>query len=122
MNYSDQTVEIFNHMDNGLSCEQARTLVKPNKSVTVDADYKLKANYKKWALTNPKRVKKASNIYDRVLSGKPLVDKSGDKPTNTMILSVAKEILDRQYPKVTINQNLNVNVDLSPIDLESYRN
>ena len=107
-------------MDNGLSSEQARTLVKGSKPITKDGLVKINQKYNKWALTNPKRVKKASKIVDNVLSGKPLV-KDGDKPTNNQILKVVQDIQDRVEPKITRQENLNINVDLSPIDLSKYK-
>lgn len=119
--YHPATIEMFEHIERGLSPEQARTLVKPDSKVSKQADYKLEKKYKQWSLTQPNKVKKASTIYDRALAGKPLTRNSDEKPSNSQVLAVAKEILDRQYPKVTVNQNLNINADLSPVDLEKYR-
>jgi hypothetical protein len=105
-----------------LSAQDARTLVKPDKKVTRDADAKLMQKYKQWSLTHPKRVKKASKVYDNCLAGKPLTPNSEDIPSNSQVLAVAKDILERQEPKVTRTENLSVSVDLTPVDLDRYRN
>lgn len=118
--YQDKTLEMFQLMDKGLSVEQARTLVKPDMKVSKQADYKLEQKYKQYALTHPNRVRKASKLYDNILSGKPTM-KDGDKPNINQQLTVAKEILDRAYPKITRNENLNINANLDVVDLEKYR-
>jgi hypothetical protein len=115
------TLQMFEMMDKGLSAADARKLVKPDKKVTRQADYLLAQKYKQWSLTHPKRVQKASKVYDNALAGKPLTANTDDKPTNQQILGVAKDILERQEPKVTRTENLNVSVDLSPVDLSKYR-
>ena len=107
-------------MEQGLTAEQARKLVKPEQNVTAQANWKLEQMFKEFSLTHPDRVQKAASVYDKALSGKPLYPK-GEKPSNSQVLQVAKEILDRQYPKVSVSQNLNINSNLAPIDLEKYR-
>jgi hypothetical protein len=120
-NYSKGTLEVFGLMDKGLSIKDARTLAQPNKTVGDNANHKMVAKYKQWSMTHPKRIKKAVKVYDNALSGNKLTPNSTDKPSNSQVLAVAREILDRQEPKVTINQNLSVSVDLTPVDLERYR-
>ena len=66
-------------------------------------------------------MRKASNIIDNILNGKPLVKDSEETASCTQVIGVVKEILDRQYPKITMNQNMSINVDLSPVDLDKYR-
>ena len=119
--YSEKTIEIFNHMDKGLTAEQARMLVKGDKPITSDGLAKIQQKYKQHSLTHPKRIKKAAKAYDNVLSGKP-VYKDGDKPNINQVLTVAKEILDRAEPKIVKSENLSVSIDLSPVDLNKYRN
>jgi hypothetical protein len=119
--YNDKTIEMFGLMDKGLSLSDARTLVKPTQTAGKQADYKMQAKYKQWSMTHPKRIKKAVKVYDNALSGNKLTPNSTDNPSNSQVLAVAREILDRQEPKVTINQNLSVSVDLTPVDLERYR-
>ena len=120
-NYTKGTLKMFELMDKGLSPQDARKLVKPDKKVTRDADQKLMQKYKQWSLTHPKRVKKASKVYDLALSGKPLTPNTEEVPSNHQILAVAKDILDRQEPKVTRNESVSISVDLTPVDLEKYR-
>ena len=120
--YTKGTLDMFELLDKGLSPQDARKLVKPDKKVTRDADQKLMQKYKQWSLTHPKRVKKASKIYDNALSGKPLTPNSEDLPSNTQVLAVAKDILERQEPKITRTENLSVSVDLAPVDLSKYLN
>ena len=119
--YSDKTLQVFELLDKGLDIKDARTLVKPDKKVGRDADYKLMQKFKQWSLTNPKRVQKASKVYDNALNGKPLTKNTDEIPSNHQILSVAKDILDRQEPKTTRQENVSISVDLTPVDLERYR-
>jgi hypothetical protein len=119
--YTKGTLEMIELIDKGLSAQDARTLVKPHIKGGRDADYKLMQKHKQWALTHPKRVQKASKVYDNALAGRLLTKNSEQLPSNTQVLAVAREILDRQEPKVTVNQNLNVSIDLTPVDLDKYR-
>ena len=119
--YTKGTLEMFDLIDKGLSVSDARTLVKPDKTVGRDADYKLMQKFKQWSLTNPKRVQKASKVYDNALNGKPLTKNTDEIPSNHQILAVAKDILDRQEPKTTRNESVSISVDLTPVDLERYR-
>ena len=119
--HQQSTQEMFQLMDKGLTAEQARAVVLPHKPVSKQGNYLLERKYKEYALTNPRKVKKASRIYENALDGKPLTPNSDEKPSDSQVLAVAKEVMDRAYPKITINQNLNINADLSPVDLEKYR-
>ena len=118
----DATKEMFDYMDKGLTAKEARAVVKPQQVATRQADYKLQQKYTQYSLTAPKIVQQASKVYENALKGKKLTRNSDDKPSNSQVLQVAKEVMDRQHPKVTINQNLNVNVDLDPVDLADYLN
>ena len=96
--------------------------MKKFKTRKPDARAKIMQKYREYSLTTPDIVRHASKVYENALKGKKLTRNSDEKPSNNHVLQVAKEVMDRQHPKVTLNQNINVNVELSPIDLEVYRN
>ena len=120
--HHQSTVEMFELMDKGLTSQEARKVVLPHKPVSKQGDYLLQQKHKQYSLTQPKIVRKAAKVYQNALDGKPLTKNSADKPNNTHILQVAKEVMDRVEPKITRNENLSINIDLSPVDLNSYLN
>lgn len=115
-----KTLEIYDLLDKGLTVEQAHAVVKPGRNLSRSGMNNIKSKWLQYSLTQPRNVQRASKVYDNALLGKPLTKNSEGKPTDTIVMQVAKEVMDRQHPKVTINQNLNVNIDLAPIDLDSY--
>lgn len=115
----DKTQQIFSYLDKGLTMEEARQLVEPGKEVSRQADYKLSKKYAAYSLTNPKRAKKAALTVDKILQGKTIGD--AKQPNTSDILKAAEMILDRTDPKVTLNHNINENISLSPVNLDSYR-
>jgi predicted transcriptional regulator len=72
---------------------------------------------------NVKRLKKAVQAHDKILKSfadndiNKLPDKLKISDVNTCI----DRVLDRHEPKVNRNENLNLNVDLSPVDLAEFR-
>ena len=74
-----------------------------------------------YSLTNPKRVKSATLALDKILKGEYLDKDKTIKPNSSTIIKAIEMIKDREEPKITINQNLNVSLDLSPVSLDKYR-
>jgi hypothetical protein len=77
-----------------------------------------------WDMVSQKRVKAAVQLHDRILSvglGKlppdsiPFALKGSD--VNTRIDSV----IDRASPKVQHNLNINLDVDIDPVDLDRFK-
>jgi hypothetical protein len=89
----------------------------------------------KLSLTHPKMVKSAARVIKDVLDLKPIeiertsVTKSGQVveytdniyPTHTNALTAAAMVYDRVEPAIKQTANLNINCDISPVDLEAYR-
>jgi predicted transcriptional regulator len=73
---------------------------------------------------NIKRLKKAVSAHDKIVKTflesdiNNLPDKLKLSDVNTCI----DRVLDRSDPKVSQNMNLNINANISPIDLGKYRN
>lgn len=82
--------------------------------------YQVSANLKKYGLTNKKMVKSASQVVKNVLDGKPWG--SVDKIKDSTALTAAQMVFDRVEPAVKQSMNLNINADISPVDLSAYLN
>ena len=119
-NIQSSTLDIFKYLDKGLSIEEAYKLVKPDRELTRQAKHELCKKHELYSLQNPKRVKKAALAIDKTLSGQIVGD--AKQPNASDILTAAKMVLDRAEPVINVNQNLNVNVDISPINLDKYKN
>jgi hypothetical protein len=118
---TDKTREIIELVSNGISIEKAYKLVKPERELTRKVKHDISEKVAQYSVLNPKRVKKASSVIDKILNGQTL-DKDGlIKPKSSDVVRIIEMIVDRNEPKVTINQNMNMNIDLSPVDLERYR-
>jgi hypothetical protein len=72
------------------------------------------------SLSAPSTVNSAVRTIKNLASGKA-ARPGQDAPPPSVTLAAAKEITDRAEPKVTMNQNLNINVDISPVDLSKYK-
>lgn len=114
-----KTLEVFKYMDRGLSINEAYKLVKPEKELSRQGAYELKKKHEQYSLLNPKRVKKAALAIDKTLNGRAIGDAA--PPKHSDVLNAARQVLDRAEPIVTVNQNFNVNADISPVNLDSYR-
>ena len=78
----------------------------------------IKKNLKKFDLRDEKLVRKAHKAINLLVQGKTFNDIKHVKDSTT--LAAANMIYDRYQPKVTINNNLNVNTDISPVNLMDY--
>lgn len=106
---------------------------KPPESRTVT---RVKNNIEKYRLTHPRMVKLARNVVLNTLKGESReilqkkMSKNGEvvefteqiSPTVSNQLDAAKMVYDRAEPTVHQNVNLNLNAELSPVDLEKYKN
>ncbi len=70
------------------------------------------------SLTAPSAVNSAVRTIKRFAKGQAV---NGLEPPPSVTLAAAKEITDRAEPKVNLNQNMNINVDISPVDLSKYK-
>ena len=81
---------------------------------------RMESRRKVLSLTEPRAVNSAVRTIKKLAAGKA-VTKDGLEPPPSVTLAAAKEITDRAEPKVTMNQNLNLNVPISPVDLSKYK-
>lgn len=121
-------------MDSGMDAKTALQIVNNTDKPAKATIYSLKAKYKKYSLTHPRTVKAASSQIKRILSGEAReieqqkVTKDGQvvnyteviAPSDTNILAAASLVYDRYEP--VIKQGVQVNVDISAINLDDYRN
>lgn len=101
--------------ENGVSTAEAGKILG-YKGTTA---FTVKTKINKLSLTNGKMVKSASKVIKNILDGNTWGSVKEIKDSTT--LQAAQMVYDRFEPKVTRNENLNVNVDLNPIDLTSFR-
>lgn len=118
-------------IDNGVSTLDAGKAV----GYKGNTPYNIKTKINKLSLTHPKMVKSAARVIKDVLDLKPIeiertsVTKTGQVveytdniyPTHTNALTAAAMVYDRVEPAIKQTANLNINCDISPVDLEAYR-
>lgn len=106
--------------------EKALSLAKDFETMKVPKGEKIK----KKTLCKPAVVKKAHKAVLDTLEMKPIKRTKKVKgviveeeilPTHTNRLQAAQLVLDRVEPVVQRHENVNVNLDFSPIDLSQYR-
>jgi hypothetical protein len=133
---SHKTVQALNlAVNHGVEPKEAYILANgkaPSRATLTD----FKRKVSKFSLQAPGMVKLAHQAVKDVLDGKEArydavkVFSNGKKvkyqevmiPTHTNRLAAAAMIYDRTDPLVRRSENLNVNVDCSPVDLSKYRN
>lgn len=115
---TDRTKKVFQYMEMGLSTKEAYQLVKPGKDITRQHEHRLQKMFEKYSLSSPKFAKLANKAIEDTLAMREI---SGQKPTVSNRLAAASMVLDRIDPIINKNMNVNVNMDVSPVDLTKYR-
>lgn len=100
---------------NGLSVKNAAESVGYNPKYAYTIDKKVG----KYDLTDSKLVSQAHKVVKNIMKGKTWG--SIETIKDSTALAAAESILDRHQPKVKQSMNLNVNADISPVDLSKYR-
>ena len=115
-----ETEAICTLVNTGMDVEDAYKMIKPKKELTRANKHELKRKANALALQDPKRVKAAQKAIDQILAGKVVGDA---KTVNTSdILAAVKMVADRVDPIVNQSLNINVNAEISPVDLSAYLN
>ncbi|MFA5340559.1 MAG: hypothetical protein WC332_02165 [Clostridia bacterium] len=113
-----KTIQAMQYVDAGLTPRQALQAVNLKSNISNQAISKFNAKYKKYSLTTPKMQKLASKALQDCLSDKPI---NGEiLPSYTNKIAAASMVYDRIEP--VIRQNLNINVDVHPVDLSRWSN
>lgn len=99
--------------------EQGISIPDAAKMVGIHKDYAYHIN-KKLSLTSKKMVLLAHKATKNLLQGKGVG--TCDKVKDSTILDAAKMVYDRVEPAVKQSMNLNINSDISPVDLSKYLN
>jgi hypothetical protein len=130
--YLQKTLDAIKLVDMGIEPKQALQLTNFKKDITAQAVHKFKKKYNKYSLTAPKIQKLAHNAITDCLSDAPIIQKRKDKqgneiveeipPTWTNKIAAASMVYDRVEPAIRQNANLNLNVDVHPVDLSLYLN
>ena len=91
-------------------------------SVGYDSNYgyQLEHKLKKFRIKgNEKLLRKASRALNKLVVGERFGDIKEIK--DSTVLAAAKEIYDRHEPVVKQSLNLNLNADISPVDISKYK-
>lgn len=129
-----KTLDAIQIVESGISPQKALQLVNNGRKVSDTSVSTFKAKLKKHSLTQPKVVKLAHKALIDCLKGETSsytaekVTKDGDvvtyqeviAPTITNKVAAASLVYDRYEPAV--RQNLNINVDVHPVDLSQFSN
>jgi hypothetical protein len=101
--------------ENGMKTQDAAKVIgyKPFSA------YNVESKLKRLKLSEPKIVKDAHKVIKNILQGKTWGDVTQIKDSSALM--AANMVYDRFDPKVTQNLNINLNADISPIDLEQWR-
>jgi len=78
---------------------------------------RLEKTVEKWSLKHPDSLRSASKTIQSFAKGH---DVNGVKPKDSTVLAAAQRIVDATDPVVKRSENLNVNVEMHPVDLEKY--
>jgi len=116
-----------------LHAKDAYKLVKGRDDISIVSQSRLRAKYKQWSLTSPQMQKLAHHAIKDTLKLKPLqISKGKDAdgkeiieeiyPSHTNRIAAAAMVADRVEPVVRQNLNVNANIDISPVNLDNYRN
>jgi len=112
---------VVNH---GVEPKEALILATGNTTPTPKTVIEFKEKVRKYSLSRPSMVKKAFSAVQETLDMKPILTADGKEifPSHTNRLAAAAMVADRVEPMVRQNVNLNINADISPVDLDRYRN
>jgi hypothetical protein len=113
-----KTIQAMQYVDSGLTPRQALEAVNLKRNISREAISKFNAKYRKYSLTTPKMQKLASNALKDCLSDKAI---NGEiYPTYTNKIAAAAMVYDRVEP--AIRQQINLNVEVHPVDLSNFSN
>ena len=133
-NYAQKTLTAIGLVNAGLDPKEALKAVNYKHDIRPETVSRFKKKVNKYSLTHPKLVKAANNQVRRILSGErreieqQKVTKDGQvvnyteviAPSDTNILAAASLVYDRYEP--VIKQAATINIDISAINLDDYRN
>lgn len=105
-------------LDKGMSEKAALMVATGNPNPSYEAISKFREKVAAWSLKHPKNLKLASNTLVKFAAGE---DVNGIKPKASDVKAAAERIVDASDPIIKRTENLNVNIDFSPVDLSKYR-
>jgi hypothetical protein len=131
-----KTIDAIRLVDAGLSPREALQATNFKRVVSSAGVAQFKQKYQKHSLASPDMAKAMSAQIRRILKGRAreeahqkvtsagqVVDYTDNVyPTDSNILAACAMVADRVEPIIHQVANLNVNLDLSPVDLSVYDN
>jgi hypothetical protein len=129
-----KTIDAIRMCEAGIEPREALKMTNFKDKVSATAVHNLKLKVKEHSLTEPSMVKAMSAQVKRILKARAReeahtkVTAQGEiinytdniYPTDSNILAACAMVADRVEPIIHQNVNLNLNADLSPIDLSKY--
>jgi hypothetical protein len=118
-----KTKTIMALMEKGMDARTALIVGTGNIDPHRNTVTQVKKKYEKWSLARPAMVKLAHQAVQETLAMKPIITSDGKEihPSHTNRLAAAAMVADRAEPVVRQNVNLNLNAEISPVDLDRYR-
>lgn len=104
--------------EHGLEPKNALMLVTGNPKPHRNTVTKFAEKCAKWSIERPAVQKIAHNTLAAFAAGKEV---NGVIPKASDVKAAAERIIDQVTPIVRRTENLNVNVDICPVDLSKYR-
>jgi len=107
-------------MSSGLNAAEAVRCVDGIEKPSARRVKRAEEMFERFSLAHPELVNAAQKVVKDAMEFKPKVRKGKViTPTYAQALEAAKMVLDRADP--VINRNLNVNINVDPVDLSRYR-
>ncbi len=103
--------------EHGLPVKEAYMIASGGNMPSPATVSRLKEKVERWSLRHPAALKVASKTIRSFAKGE---DVNGIAPKDSTVLAAAQRIIDASEPVVKMQQNLNVNVDIHPVDLDKY--
>lgn len=120
--HNASTLRALNLMDKGVNVRDAHKLATGQEKTSAQSLSALNKKFKQHSLTRPDIVKLAHRAVKETLKMVEVVNSKGEvtTPSHTNRLAAAQMVMDRAEPVVKVNHNLNINAEISPVDLSKY--
>ena len=104
-------------VNSGVDPEHALMIATGKDSVHPRAVRRIKDKVAKWSLKHPSALAGASKTIQAFAKGR---DVNGIIPKDSTVLAAAQRIVDASDPVIKRSENLNISVDMHPVDLDKY--
>ena len=103
--------------DHGIEPRKALIMASGNPRPHYNTVHQFKAKCKKWGIERPAAQKIAHTALIQFAAGRPV---NGIEPKSIDVRAAAERIIDQTTPVMRRTEALNINMDISPVDLSRY--